>query len=177
MDLLIVSDLHIGSRYFVTAAFEQFLNQMPDDCELVLNGDVIDHPYYKLNSSHRNILDRIKQLSFQQNVIWVVPVMLLTSSVIMAFAWLGHLRFRTSPLAIALLASWFLVIPEYMLNVYSTRLGHGTYTGAQMASLNLCTGVVCVAVVSVFILGEKLTRRQWAGFGLMALAIVLIMFP
>ena len=102
--------------------------------------------------------------------------MLLISSVIMAFAWLGHLRFRRYPLIVALLASWFLVIPEYVLNVYSTRLGHGVYTGAQMASLNLCSGVVCVAAVSVVVLGEELTRKQWTGFGLMGLAIVLIMY-
>ena len=114
---------------------------------------------------------------FANNVIWVVPVKLFVSSVIMAFAWLGHLRFRGYRLGVALLASWLLVIPEYVLNVYSTRLGFGTFTGAQMASLNLCTGVVCVAGVSVFVLGEQLTRKQWTGFGLMALAIVLIMFP
>jgi len=113
---------------------------------------------------------------FAHNVIWVVPLMLFVSSVIMAFAWLGHLRFRGYPLVVALLASWLLVIPEYVLNVYSTRLGYGTFTGAQMASLNLCTGVVCVAGVSVLILDEKLTRRQWAGFGLMAVAIVLIVY-
>lgn len=101
--------------------------------------------------------------------------MLVTSSVIMAFAWLGHLRFRSMPLLVALLGSWLLVIPEYVLNVYATRLGHGIYTGAQMASLNLCSGVVCVAGVSVLVLGERLTRRQWTGFALMAVAIVLIM--
>lgn len=111
---------------------------------------------------------------FARNVVWVVPTMLLLSSVIMAFAWLGHLRFRRHPLIVALLASWFLVIPEYVLNVYSTRLGHGVYTGAQMASLNLCSGVVCVAGVSALFLGERLSRRQWCGFGLMAVAIVLI---
>ncbi len=101
--------------------------------------------------------------------------MLVTSSVIMAFAWLGHLRFRNKPLLVALLGSWLLVIPEYVLNVYATRLGHGIYTGAQMASLNLCSGVVCVAGVSVLVLGERLTRRQWMGFALMAVAIALIM--
>ena len=101
--------------------------------------------------------------------------MLVTSSVIMAFAWLGHLRFRNKPLLVALLGSWLLVIPEYVLNVYATRLGHGIYTGAQMASLNLCSGVVCVAGVSVLVLGERLTRRQWTGFALMAVAIALIM--
>jgi uncharacterized protein (DUF486 family) len=79
------------------------------------------------------------------------------------------------PLLVALLGSWLLVIPEYVLNVYATRLGHGIYTGAQMASLNLCSGVVCVAGVSVLVLGERLTRRQWTGFALMAVAIALIM--
>jgi UDP-2,3-diacylglucosamine pyrophosphatase LpxH len=71
MNLIIVSDLHIGSRFFVTAAFEQFLNQMPEDCELVLNGDVIDNPYVKLSPSHRKVLDLIKKRSFRQKVIWL----------------------------------------------------------------------------------------------------------
>ena len=71
MNLIIVSDLHIGSRYFVTEAFEQFLSQMPGDCELVLNGDVINIPYEKLDPPHRKILDRIKQLSFRQKIIWL----------------------------------------------------------------------------------------------------------
>ena len=71
MNLIIVSDLHIGSRFFVTEAFEQFLDQMPEDCELVLNGDIIDNSYVKLNPSHRKILDLIKQLSLRQKVIWL----------------------------------------------------------------------------------------------------------
>ena len=71
MDLYIVSDLHIGSRFFSNGTFEQFLRQMPDDCGLVLNGDVIDNPYSKLTSSHRAILDLIKKLSFRQKVIWL----------------------------------------------------------------------------------------------------------
>ena len=71
MNLIIVSDLHIGSRFFVAEAFEQFLSQMPEDCELVLNGDVINLPYEKLNPSHRKILDLIKQLSLRQKVIWL----------------------------------------------------------------------------------------------------------
>jgi UDP-2,3-diacylglucosamine pyrophosphatase LpxH len=35
------------------------------------NGDVIDHPYVKLNPSHRKILDRIKQRSLRQKLIWL----------------------------------------------------------------------------------------------------------
>jgi len=105
-----------------------------------------------------------------------VPAMLFLSSVIMALAWLGHLRFRHWSFAKALLASWLLVLPEYFLNVFATRWGHGFYTGAQMATLNLSSGVFCVALVSWLVLGESHTRRQSMGFLLMAVGIVLIMY-
>ncbi len=103
-----------------------------------------------------------------------VPLLLLLSSVVMALAWLGHLRFMHWRFGVALGASWFLVLPEYFLNVFATRWGHGVYTGAQMASLNLSSGVICVALVSHFVLGEELARRQLLGFGLMIVSIGLI---
>ncbi len=105
----------------------------------------------------------------------LVPLMLLASSVLMAFAWIGHLKYSdTWSFWTALGLSWMIVLPEYFLNVTATRMGEGTYTGAQMASFNLCTGVVCVALVSRFFLGEALGVRQVLGFMLMLVAIVLI---
>jgi len=71
MNLIIVSDLHIGSRYFFIKAFEHFLKIIPDDCALILNGDIIDIPYAKLSLSDQQILNLIKQLSYQQRVIWL----------------------------------------------------------------------------------------------------------
>ena len=107
----------------------------------------------------------------------IVPLMLLTSSVLMALAWLGHVRFRERiPFAIAVLASWLLVLPEYVLNVVAIRWGHEFYSGGAMASFNLCTGVLCVALVSRFVLGEPISKRQVAGFLLMALAVVLVVY-
>jgi len=104
----------------------------------------------------------------------VVPLLLFVSSIFMAFAWLGHIRFRGWGFPVALMLSWLLVLPEYVLNVSAIRYGHGTYSGAEMASFNLCTGVLCVALVSQFFLKEALTRTQVAGFVLMAVAIVLV---
>jgi hypothetical protein len=111
----------------------------------------------------------------------LVPLMLFTSSVLMALAWLGHIRFRSKGFVIALLLSWFLVLPEYALNVGAMRLGHGIYTegaaiytAAEMAALNLCSGVICVALVSRFYLKERLNRYQITGFVLMAVAILLV---
>lgn len=106
---------------------------------------------------------------------WAVPLMLILSSVMMSLAWLGHLRFEdTWSFWTALFASWSLVLPEYALNTVATRWGYGVYSGAQMASIHLSSGVVCVALVSGFILEEPLTLQQIGGYALLLVAILLI---
>ena len=71
MNAIIVSDLHMGSRYFKSEAFAGFLDNLPDIDELILNGDVLDRPHAELASPHQQNLDRIEQLSFQHKVVWV----------------------------------------------------------------------------------------------------------
>ena len=44
MNAIIVSDLHIGSRHFLLQDFERFLKNLPEDHELILNGDIIANP-------------------------------------------------------------------------------------------------------------------------------------
>lgn len=105
----------------------------------------------------------------------LVPLFMFMASVLMALAWLGHLRFREDiGFWTALAMSWMLVLPEYMLNVGATRYGYGVYSGAQMATFHLAFGVICVALVSRFVLGEALTVRQGVGFVLLVVAMVLI---
>lgn len=103
-----------------------------------------------------------------------VPLMLTLSSLLMALAWLGHIRFRDRSFLVALGVSWVLVLPEYVLNVAALRWGHGTFTGGEMAAMNLCSGVVCVALVARYFLGEPLRPRQVAGFVLMAVGVVVV---
>jgi hypothetical protein len=101
--------------------------------------------------------------------------MLFLSSILMAFAWIGHLKYEdTWTFWTALGVSWLIVLPEYLLNVSATRMGVGLYSGAQMASFNMASGVICVAVVSRFYLGEPWSMRQFVGFGLMVISIFLI---
>jgi len=107
----------------------------------------------------------------------LVPAFMFLSSALMATAWLGHLRFRDQiGFWTALGASWLLVLPEYILNVAATRFGYGTYSGAQMASFHLSFGVVCVALVSRFILNERISGLQMLGFVLLAAATMLITY-
>ena len=71
MNAIIVSDLHMGSRYFQSEAFGGFLDNLPDIDELILNGDVLDRPQAKLAAAHQQNLDRIEHLSKKLKVVWV----------------------------------------------------------------------------------------------------------
>jgi len=71
MNAIVVSDLHIGSRYFQFGIFERFLEALPADHELIMNGDIIDSPYMKMEESDQRILDMIEDISYRQPVIWV----------------------------------------------------------------------------------------------------------
>lgn len=102
--------------------------------------------------------------------------MLFLSSLLMAFAWLGHIRFRSKGFFFALLISWAIVLPEYILNVVAIRYGHGVYTGGEMAAFNLCTGVLSVALISRLFLKESMNVSQIVGFFVMTWAIILIVY-
>lgn len=106
--------------------------------------------------------------------LYLVPVMLFVSSVLMAFAWIGHVKFKHKTFWAALIISWLLVLPEYLLNVSAIRWGVGTYQPSEMAAINLSTGVVCIALVSRLYLNETLSVRKIIGFIVMAISVVLV---
>jgi len=105
---------------------------------------------------------------------YLVPLMLLASSVLMSFAWIGHIKYRYKSFFVALIFSWLLVLPEYLLNVSAIRWGFGTYQPSEMAAINLSTGVLCIAFVSKMFLGEKLSFRKIFGFILMVISVTLV---
>ncbi|KJV07659.1 DMT family protein [Methylocucumis oryzae] len=107
----------------------------------------------------------------------LVIFFMFLSSCLMALAWLGHLRFRKQiGFWTALGCSWLIVLPEYVLNVAATRFGYSVFNGAQMASFHLAFGVVCVALVSRYLLKESFTVSQMVGFGVLSVAMVLITY-
>lgn len=107
--------------------------------------------------------------------VFLVPIMLILSSAIMAIAWLGHLKYKEDlSFLMAALFAWLLVLPEYLLNVSAIRWGVGVYQPSEMAAMNLSSGIIFIALVSHFVLGEELTTQKYIGFGLMIIAMVLI---
>ncbi|MEJ6736572.1 MAG: DMT family protein [Flavobacteriales bacterium] len=110
--------------------------------------------------------------------IFLIPTMLVASSAIMAMAWLGHLKYKQElSFIMAALSAWLLVLPEYLLNVSAIRWGVGLYQPSQMAAINLSSGIVFIALVSHFFLGEEISNQKYIGFGIMIIAMVLISDP
>ena len=71
MKAIIVSDLHIGSRYCLRENVIQFLYNIPQDHELILNGDIVDNPYGKMSATDRELLDYFGEMSLRQKVVWI----------------------------------------------------------------------------------------------------------
>ena len=100
----------------------------------------------------------------------VLPIlMLVASNVFMTFAWYGHLKFKTSPLWIAVIASWGIAFFEYWLAVPANRIGIQAYSAAELKTIQEVITLSVFAVFSVLYLGEKLTINHAVGFGFIAL--------
>ena len=104
-----------------------------------------------------------------------LPVLLLVgSNVFMTFAWYGHLRYKSSPLLLAIAASWGIALFEYCLMVPANRLGSAVYSAPQLKGMQEVITLLVFAGFSSWYLGEPLKWNHWAGFGLIAVAAWLI---
>ena len=71
MKAIIVSDLHLGSRYFLRELFMKFLDRLPPGADLVFNGDTIDLLHRGLLPEDQRVLDRIREESLRRRVVWI----------------------------------------------------------------------------------------------------------
>jgi uncharacterized protein (DUF486 family) len=105
---------------------------------------------------------------------WAPIVLLSLSNVFMTLAWYGHLRFKTAPLLLVILASWGIALFEYMLAVPANRIGHAVYSAAQLKTIQEVITLIAFAVFSVVVLKEPLGWNHAAGFALIACGAALI---
>ncbi|MDF2811013.1 MAG: hypothetical protein K0S56_2044 [Microvirga sp.] len=99
----------------------------------------------------------------------ITPVaMLIASNVFMTFAWYGHLKFKTSPLWIAVFASWGIAFFEYWLAVPANRIGSAVYSAAELKTIQEVITLAVFAIFSVYYLKEPLGWNHLVGFGLIA---------
>jgi uncharacterized protein (DUF486 family) len=102
---------------------------------------------------------------------YLVPILLLIgSNVFMTFAWYGHLKYKSSPIWIVVLASWGIAFFEYCLQVPANRMGHQVYSAAQLKTLQEIITLAVFAVFSVSWLGESIRWNHLVAFALIAAA-------
>lgn len=67
---VITSDLHLGSPFCDTSAFRAFLESLPGNVTLVLNGDLMD-PWRPLPPDHVATLSRLLEEADRREVVWI----------------------------------------------------------------------------------------------------------
>lgn len=95
-------------------------------------------------------------------------VLLLASNVFMTLAWYGHLNYKSQPLLLVILVSWGIAFIEYCLAVPANRFGHGTFSAAELKTIQEVITLIVFAGFSVLVLKEPLGWNHAAGFLLIA---------
>jgi len=98
-------------------------------------------------------------------------VLLTISNVFMTFAWYGHLKYRSSPLWIAILASWSIALLEYCFMVPANRIGSYQFSTAQLKTIQEVITLVVFVGFAWFVLGEKLKWNYALSLACLALAV------
>jgi uncharacterized protein (DUF486 family) len=97
------------------------------------------------------------------------PILLLVASnVFMTFAWYGHLKFKSAPLWIAVMASWGIAFVEYWFAVPANRIGSAVYSAAELKTMQEVITLLVFAGFSVLYLKEPLGWNHAVGFALIA---------
>ncbi|MEB1739723.1 DMT family protein, partial [Xanthomonas campestris pv. campestris] len=92
---------------------------------------------------------------------YLYPILLLlASNVFMTFAWYGHLKYKSTPLMIAILVSWGIAFFEYCLQVPGNRLGSAVYSAPQLKGMQEVITLLVFAGFSTFYLGQSLKSAE-----------------
>jgi uncharacterized protein (DUF486 family) len=101
-------------------------------------------------------------------------VLLIISNAFMTTAWYWHLKFKGKPLFAVILISWSIAFFEYCFAVPANRFGYGTYSAAELKTIQEVITLCVFAVFSVTYLGESFRWQQALGFALIAAGAFLV---
>ena len=106
---------------------------------------------------------------------FILPILMLTiSNVFMTFAWYGHLKFRSLPLVIVILASWGIAFFEYCFQVPANRIGYDCYNAVQLKTIQEVITLVVFSLFSIWYLKEQFRWNYLVGFVFIVLAVFFI---
>jgi uncharacterized protein (DUF486 family) len=92
----------------------------------------------------------------------------------MTFAWYGHLKYRSSPLILAILVSWGIAFFEYCFQVPANRIGSYQFSTVQLKTIQEIITLVVFCFFSYLYLDEPIKMNQIIGFIFIVLAAYFI---
>ncbi len=101
-------------------------------------------------------------------------LLLVLSNIFMTFAWYGHLKYKQSPLWIAIIVSWLIAFVEYCFQVPANRIGSYQFETAQLKTIQEVITLVVFSVFSIAYLKEGLRWNYLAGFACILAAVFFV---
>lgn len=96
--------------------------------------------------------------------------LLFCSNAFMNAAWYGHLKFKSSPLWLAILASWGIAFVEYCFQVPANRIGNETLSVTQLKVIQEVISLSTFAAFSFVVFKERPTTNHAIAFALIVAA-------
>lgn len=101
-------------------------------------------------------------------------LLLIVSNIFMTFAWYGHLKFKESPLVIAILVSWLIAFVEYCFQVPANRWGSAQFSPVQLKVMQEIITLIVFSVFAVLYLDTKLGWNHAVAFLLIVAAVFFV---
>lgn len=105
--------------------------------------------------------------------------LLICSNTFMTFAWYYHVKKSAWPLVAAILISWLIALPEYVLQVPANRAGHrdfgGPFTLPQLKVLQEAITLLVFTAFTLWVAREKMRATDVAAFVLIFVAVAVSM--
>lgn len=108
---------------------------------------------------------------------WLPVVLLVCSNLFMTVAWYGHLKFKSKPLLIVILASWGIAFFEYVLQVPANRWGNAVYSATQLKIMQEVITLVVFSGFAMLFLGERIRWNHLAAFACILGAVAFTFLP
>ena len=108
---------------------------------------------------------------------WLPVLLLIASNVFMTVAWYGHLKYKTKPLFVVILASWGIAFFEYLLQVPANRWGSSRYSATELKILQEVITLCVFTAFAILYLNEKLRWNHFAAFLCILAAVAFTFIP
>lgn len=97
--------------------------------------------------------------------------LLIISNIFMTLAWYGHLKFKSTALWVAIVASWGLALFEYVFQVPANRFGSDVFSVTQLKIIQEAITLTVFTLIAYILFGESLKWNNVVSYALLLGAV------